>query len=84
MPSQSTSEDYYIYTAKAGDRWDTIAYRSYLSLTASPERLASVIIRANRRLGDIVSFEGGEQVIVPKLSNVSTPSTLAPWRRNGS
>lgn len=81
MPSTSSNQDYYVYTAKAGDRWDTIAYRSYLSLTNTPERLASEIIRANRRMGDVIAFEGGEQVIVPKLSEASSPATLPPWRQ---
>ena len=72
-----SSQGYTVYTAKAGDTWDTISYYAY----RHSERKAADLIKANRRLGDIVRFEGGEKVKIPIVKTVETPSTLPPWRR---
>lgn len=72
----TSSSDSYVYTARAGDTWDSIAYSAYLQ-----EQMASVVIQANPRLGSTVVFEGGEQIVVPIVSEVATADTLPPWRR---
>lgn len=67
---------YYIHTARAGETWDEIAYSAYLE-----EREASLILKANIDLADVVTFEGGEKIKVPIIDKVETPKTLPPWRR---
>lgn len=76
MPTTSDNE-YIVYTAKAGDTWDMISYVNY----GYTEMYASLLIRANIRLADVVTFEGGEQIKVPLIDTVKTPETLPPWRR---
>lgn len=70
------ASDHYTHVAVANDTWDTIAYAAY-----GEERMASSLIQANPRLGDVVVFEGGEEVRVPYVTSVATPSSLPPWRR---
>ena len=65
------------YTAVAGDTWDAISYAHY----GYTERLASLLMRANPRIADIVVFEGGEEVRVPVVEATELPATLPPWRR---
>ena len=77
MPTTSDTGEYIIYEAKAGDTWDTISYLNY----GYTEMYASLLIRANIRMCDVVTFEGGEKVKVPLIDTVKTPETLPPWRR---
>lgn len=64
------------YTAKAGDTWDSIAFKAY-----GVERMAHHVIRANPRYIDVLTFEGGEVLTIPVFDTTETPKTLPPWRR---
>ena len=62
------------YTAKAGDRWDLIAYRFLGDV-----KKTGLLIERNPHL-NILEFRGGEKVYVPetvveKPKEVETP----PW-----
>lgn len=64
------------YTAKAGDTWDNIAFMAY-----SVERMAHLIIQANKKYIDVVVFQGGEILNIPIVDTLETSKTLAPWRQ---
>lgn len=67
---------FFEYVAKAGDTWDSIAFKAYKT-----ERMAHYIIRANPKYINILIFEGGEVLKVPIVDEIETPKTLPPWRR---
>ena len=67
---------YIDYIAQSGDTFDQIALAAY-----SEERMASVIIGANREYIDVLIFEGGERLKIPVVDMTETPETLPPWRR---
>lgn len=67
---------YIDYTAQRGDTFDQIALAAY-----NEERMASVIIGANREYIDVLIFEGGERLKIPVVEMAETPETLPPWRR---
>lgn len=69
---------YIEYTAQGGDTWDSIAIAAY-----NEERMASLLIDANRNYIDTVIFDGGEKLRVPVIdeTEVETPESLPPWRR---
>lgn len=78
LSSNHTSTDrYYMHTARAGETWDSIAFDAYLE-----EREASTIIKANIDMAHVVRFEGGEKVRVPVIEKVYTAATLPPWRKS--
>lgn len=64
------------YKAQDGDTFDSIALAAY-----NEERMATTIIRANPDLSDVLTFEGGELVLIPIVETTKTPDTLPPWRR---
>lgn len=49
------------YVAQGGDTFDSIALVAY-----NEERMASTIIEANPDLSDVLIFEGGEAVRIPR------------------
>ena len=51
-----------IYTAKAGDTWDRLAFNAW-----TDEGLMHLLIAANPDLASIVVFEGGEKVLIPDI-----------------
>ncbi len=62
------------YVARAGDRWDTIAYRFL-----GDAKKVGILLEQNPNL-NILEFEGGEKVYIPekrdeKPEEVETP----PW-----
>lgn len=67
---------YFTYTAKAGDTWDSIAFKAY-----KVERMAHHIIKANPKYIDVLTFDGGEVLRVPIVDEVEDVKTLPPWRR---
>lgn len=67
---------YIDYIAQSGDTFDQIALAAY-----NEERMASVIIGANREYIDVLIFEGGERLKIPVVEMAETPETLPPWRR---
>lgn len=71
-----TQVGFFEYIAKAGDTWDSIAFRAY-----GVERMAHHIINANLKYIDVLIFEGGEVLQVPIVDEIETPATLPPWRR---
>lgn len=73
----STSSKYYYKTAKRGDTWDTLAFSEY-----GEERNATTIMKANVGMCQVIMFEGGEQIKIPIITKVNSPSTLPPWRRS--
>lgn len=76
MPSTHTVLGYRDYTCRAGESWDLLAGQAY-----GHETMASVIIRANPDMCDVVMFDGGEVIRLPLVDTVETPDTLPPWRR---
>ncbi len=68
---------YYIkYTAQAGDTFDLLALRTY-----GDDKLASYIIQSNPDYSDVLIFEGGEELQIPKVDDAETEETVAPWKR---
>lgn len=66
-----------IYITKAGDTWDMLAIAAY-----SEEKLASVLINANRKYAGTLIFPAGIKLVIPILQEyVETPATVAPWRQ---
>lgn len=72
MPEQT----YKIYTAKAGDTWDLIAFRAW-----EDEKLMHRLIAANPGLSIVVVFTGGERVRIPDIDEQLNTASLPPWRR---
>ena len=75
----STPSEYLLYTASAGDTWDSIAFAMY-----TEEREASTLIEANPGMAHVVTFEGGETVIVPLIEEAESSEDLPPWRQYGT
>ena len=67
---------YFTTVAKAGDTWDLVAWRCY-----KRERMADIIIAANRKYIDTILFTGGEVLRIPVVDEVADTKTLPPWRR---
>lgn len=67
---------FFEYIAKAGETWDSIAFKAYKA-----ERMAHYVIQANPKYIKTLIFEGGEALKIPILNEVETPKTLPPWRR---
>ena len=68
-------DDYNLYEAVQGDTFDDIARQAY-----DDEHLASILLYANPDLADVLVFEGGEHILIPIISEVSS-DLLPPWRR---
>ena len=66
-----------IHVTVGGDTFDSLALRYY-----DEEKLASTIIQANPDHCSTLIFEAGVSIKIPDVSNVTTPETLPPWRRN--
>lgn len=62
--------------ALQGDTFDSLAYRLY-----GQERMSRYLRAYNREFSDTVIFNGGEELIVPLLSQAESTETLPPWRR---
>lgn len=62
------------YTTKAGDRWDTIAYKAY----GIPE-LAALIIMANPTVAITGELPGGIDLLIPIRVDPVTNQDLPPW-----
>jgi hypothetical protein len=66
---------FYLYTALAGDTFDSIALDFY-----NEESLASLIIRDNPEYRKTLVFQGGEELKIRILPDQAA-STLPPWKR---
>lgn len=65
-----------IYITKSGDTWDMLAIAAY-----SEEKLASVLINANRKYAGTLIFPAGVALTIPIVKEYAeTPATAAPWR----
>lgn len=71
-----TTNNYSIYTTRAGDTFDLLAIATY-----NEEKMASHIIQANPLYADTIIFEAGVQLKIPVIKKTNLPSTLPPWRR---
>lgn len=74
----SSQAGYIEYTCSGGETWDSIAMMAY-----KEERMASLIMDANRDMLSTIMFEGGEVIRLPIItkSQVVNDETLPPWRR---
>lgn len=61
-----------------GDTFDGLALEFY-----NDEMQASLIIKANLDLCDVLILEAGQTVKIPIVDDVELPETLPPWRRQG-
>ena len=43
--------------------------------------MASYILETNVQHNDIISYNGGEELLIPIFDSIEDDSTLAPWRR---
>ena len=73
---KATVVGYRDYVARQGDTYDLLAAQAY-----GTEGMASIIIKANPDLSDVVMFDGGEHLRFPQVDIVETADTLPPWRR---
>lgn len=62
------------YSTKQYDTFDKIAYEIY-----GDESVASYLIDANPEYSDVIIFNAGVQLYLPKLESVGT-STLPQWK----
>lgn len=62
------------YSTKQYDTFDKIAFELY-----GDENVASYIIDANPEYSDVIIFNAGVQLYLPKLERVET-STLPKWK----
>lgn len=68
---------YYIeYTAQEGDTFDLLALKTY-----GDDKLSSYIISENPDYADVITFEGGEKLLIPKVKDAETEEAVAPWKR---
>ena len=44
--------------------------------------MASYILETNVQYNDVISYEGGEEILIPVFDTIEDDSTLAPWRRS--
>lgn len=66
--------NYIEYITVKGDTFDMLAYKAY-----SNEFLASTIIQANPEYADVLIFDAGITLKLPKVTKQAA-STLPPWR----
>ena len=59
--------------------WDSISYNTF-----NDEFYFDDIIKSNWRLSDVVSFEGGELVIIPDYIQVDNQIIASPWNSSNS
>lgn len=71
LPEQSGL--YVPYTTKAGDRWDTIAYKYFGDATQ-----IEALIMANPGVAIVDVFDAGTQLAVPLISQPSAGVTSSP------
>lgn len=65
---------YLTHTAKAGERWDSIAYEYYGdALNIHP------LINANPHIAIGESLEAGQTVLIPVLKDKPKNQDLPPW-----
>lgn len=70
----------YIYTASAGETFDSVALTIY-----GDEKYAAELLCANVSLSEKLIFTGGEIILLPVVALDSDPSTgqaigAAPWK----
>ena len=67
----------YLYPARAGETWDSIALDLY-----GDEKYAAELIYANRELPQQLVFLGGEMLKIPaiEIPEEGAPPVQAPWR----
>lgn len=71
-----TTTGYKLWTTRFGDTFDALALGFY-----GDEKLAHLIIEANLDYADVLIFEDSADLLIPVISESSTPDTLPPWRR---
>ena len=67
---------YLRHIAKTGETPDILSLRYY-----NTEFMASYILEANIQYNNVISYKGGEELIIPIFDTIEDDSTLAPWRR---
>jgi hypothetical protein len=68
---------YLKHITKTGETPDILALKYY-----NTEFMASYILEANVQYNDVISYEGGEGILIPIFDTIEDDSTLAPWRRS--
>lgn len=68
---------YIKHTANKGETPDMLALKYY-----SDEFMTSYILEANRESQDVMTYEGGEIILIPVFDTLENDETLAPWRRS--
>ena len=68
---------YLRHIAKTGETPDILALKYY-----NTEFMASYILEANVQYNDVITYEGGEELIIPVFDSIEDDSSLAPWRRS--
>lgn len=65
-----------VYTASYGETWDSVSYKAYGDeMAAFPE-----VLRANPGLEDIVTFKGGEKIIIPEKLVIENKIISSPFQ----
>jgi Phage Tail Protein X len=62
-----------IYSTVQDETWDQVALKLY-----GAERYANVLIRANPALNNIVFFDAGEILLIPRVA-VTSNVAAQPW-----
>ncbi|MCI1478121.1 MAG: tail protein X [Clostridium beijerinckii] len=69
------ARQYYKYTTKQGDTFDSIALEFY-----GEENYSVFIIQLNPNYINTVIFDEGVNLIIPDI-NIKNTSTLPPWKK---
>ena len=67
---------YLRHIAKTNETPDILALKYY-----NNEFMASYILESNVQYNDVISYKGGEEILIPIFDTIEDDSTLAPWRR---
>jgi hypothetical protein len=68
---------YLRHITKTGETPDILALKYY-----NNEFMSSYILEANVQHNDVISYKGGEELLIPIFDTIEDDSTLAPWKRS--
>ena len=67
---------YLKHIAKTDETPDILALEYY-----NNEFMASYILEANVQHNDVISYKGGEELVIPVFDTIEDDSTQPPWKR---
>lgn len=68
---------YLRHIAKTDETPDILALKYY-----NNEFMASYILETNVQYNDVISYKGGEEILIPVFDTIEDDSTQPPWKRS--